>query len=196
MLSPVNQNTVQGTSVEEHLKGLDTQELDPSGGTPHTKISCDGPDLPTVSLGGEGTYTSKGKTTLASMNPGDSQDIGMNVSDTSQRVQQLNSGARSTNTSPDPELLKSRKIETEQAQTVCRGGPGYKQCGTEVKEGQDAVECEKCMQWFHGKCQMITKAALNALKKWHGTLVWLCDSCNCSATLKTDNRAPCSCSEP
>ena len=49
----VNQNTVQGTSVEEHLKGLDTQELDPSGGTPDTKISHEGPDLPTASLGGE-----------------------------------------------------------------------------------------------------------------------------------------------
>ena len=192
----VNQNTVQGTSVEEHLKGLDTQELDPSGGTPDTKISHEGPDLPTASLGGEGTYTSKGKTTPASMNPGDSQDTGTNVSDASLRVQRLNSGvyrpfgARSTNTSPDPEQMKSRKIETEQARTVCRGGPGNKQCGTEVKEGHDAVECEKCM--LHGKCQMITKAALNALKKWHGTLVWLCDSC--SATLKTDNRAPCSCS--
>ena len=49
-----------------------------------------------------------------------------------------------------------------------------------VKEGEDAVECEKCMHWFHSKCQGISKAALTALGKWHGTFVWLCSSCMAS----------------
>ena len=33
------------------------------------------------------------------------------------------------------------------------------------------------MNWFHAKCQAISKPAINAAKKWHGTLVWICDTC-------------------
>ena len=48
---------------------------------------------------------------------------------------------------------------------ICNGGPSQSNCGRLVSEDDDAVECEKCMRWFHCKCQGISKAALTALGK-------------------------------
>ena len=98
-------------------------------------------------------------------------------------------GSKSTNTSPNPEAPAPRKMASENDKLVCRGGPGNRNCGARV--GKEGVECDKCMHWFHCKCQAIPKAALTAMGKWHGTLLWLCDSC--SASLKQP--ASCKCSE-
>ena len=76
-------------------------------------------------------------------------------------------GRRSTNQSPDGGQANSK--------TVCKGGPGKPRCDKEV--GVESVECDKCLNWFHIKCQGISKAALNVLSKWHGTLLWLCHKC-------------------
>ena len=74
---------------------------------------------------------------------------------------------------------------------MCKGGPSKPNCGRKVTDGVDAVECEKCLNWFHCKCQGISKPALNALRKWHGTLLWLCDKCTEAVKEKTQPICEC-----
>ena len=87
-------------------------------------------------------------------------------------------GTRSNNASPD---LSAGSLGTgpgsPKGLSVCTGGPGKAQCNNEVMEGEGGVECEKCSRWYHSKCQGLSKGAMSALNKWHGTLVWLCDAC-------------------
>ena len=82
-------------------------------------------------------------------------------------------GSRSRNPSPDPGM----KQDEDEDKLICKGGPGKPNCGKKVMDGEEAVECEKCEKWFHSKCLSISKTALTALRKWHGTLVWLCHQC-------------------
>ena len=87
-------------------------------------------------------------------------------------------GSRSSNTSPAPESqMAEGDVDPDGDLSICKGGPGKRSCGNKVTESEEAVECEKCSRWFHCKCLSISKAALNALKKWHGTLMWLCSKC-------------------
>ena len=88
-----------------------------------------------------------------------------------------------------------RRQASDSIKTVCKGGPSIKHCGAEVKDGQEGVECEKCMYWYHFKCHGIPKAAQNAMKIWHGTLVWLCESCSASLKQPAPAPAPCKCTE-
>ena len=61
---------------------------------------------------------------------------------------------------------------------VCMGGPGKKCCNEVVKDGQQAVQCDKCLGWYHTACQRVTKPALTALKKIEEIGVcWLCSRC-------------------
>ena len=60
----------------------------------------------------------------------------------------------------------------------CAGGPGKKTCNEHVEDGQLAVQCDKCLRWFHAACQKVTKPALTALKKFEDIGVcWLCNHC-------------------
>lgn len=97
-------------------------------------------------------------------------------------------GSRSASTSPDPGI--TRQSEMDKDRTTCKGGPGKLTCGILVKDGDQGVECDKCLNWFHLKCQSVSKTAYSAVQKWHGTLLWLCDKCKKS--LK-DAPAPCRC---
>ena len=89
-------------------------------------------------------------------------------------------GTRSNNTSPEPGSgtgFTATGADSKEP-TVCRGGPGKTACDKEVKDGEGGVECEKCCRWYHSKCQGLSKGAMSALNKWHGTLVWLCNNCS------------------
>lgn len=55
-------------------------------------------------------------------------------------------GSRSPNTSLDPGVLKQGELDKDR--TMCRGGPGKPPCGVRVKD-DDAMECDRCMRWFH-----------------------------------------------
>ena len=104
-------------------------------------------------------------------------------------------GSRSNNASP----IQGAGDTTEQSAelggpnkpdlAVCKGGPGKLLCNNEVKDGEGGVECEKCGRWFHSKCQDLSKGAMTALNKWHGTLLWLCDACNKSLKDKPQPRS-------
>ena len=59
---------------------------------------------------------------------------------------------------------------------ICRGGPNNSNCGVQVVDGDKAVECCRCQQWFHSKCQAIPKLAYDALTKYK-CLTWLCEKC-------------------
>ena len=101
-------------------------------------------------------------------------------------------GSRSSNLSPDPQAPR-HVSEEDGNRSVRKGGSSKPNCGREVDEGEDAVECERCMHWFHCKCQGITKAAHNALRKWHGTLLWLCNKCK--EEMKKSKQSSCKCTK-
>ena len=58
------------------------------------------------------------------------------------------------------------------------------QCRKLVKEDDPAMRCEICEQWFHIKCQQMTKAEYNyiqggsAKKKALNKLHWYCSTCD------------------
>ena len=103
-------------------------------------------------------------------------------------------GSRSNNASPipgagpahsGPDADPPPKDSDNPDLSVCIGGPGKTVCNSEVKHGDGGgVECEKCQRWFHSKCQGLTKWAITALNKWHGTLLWVCDQCKISLKVK------------
>ena len=63
-------------------------------------------------------------------------------------------------------------------EALCVGGPGKKTCNEQVKDGQQAVQCDKCLSWYHAACQKVTKPALSALRKFEDIGVcWLCNHC-------------------
>ena len=59
---------------------------------------------------------------------------------------------------------------------ICQGGPGKFNCGVQVADGDNAVQCDKCKRWFHIKCQSIPEPAHEALVKYE-CLSWLCGKC-------------------
>lgn len=65
--------------------------------------------------------------------------------------------------------------------SACKGGPGKKLCGLEVKDGQAGVQCDMCESWFHTHCQTVSKQAYNALKK-HDIIAFLCSYCRSNNT--------------
>ena len=103
-------------------------------------------------------------------------------------------GSRSNNASPiqgaghPPDQGAEQGGPKKHDLTVCKGGPGKSLCNNKVKDGEGGVECEKCGFWFHSKCQGLSKGAMTVLNKWHGTLVWLCDTCNKSLKDKQQPR--------
>ena len=60
--------------------------------------------------------------------------------------------------------------------TICKGGPGKRNCGEIVRHSDLGVECDKCTNWFHTSCQLIPRAAYDALARFK-VLSWLCPEC-------------------
>ena len=58
-------------------------------------------------------------------------------------------------------------------------------CRKIVKRGDDALECEICQQWFHVKCEEISKAQYKVMLecnkegKKKTKLHWYCKTCDC-----------------
>lgn len=69
---------------------------------------------------------------------------------------------------------------------TCKGGPN-KICGDRVKDGEDAVQCDKCQVWYHAGCQGVAKLALKAIDKHHPLLLWLCHTCKVWLQSKDQN---------
>ena len=80
-----------------------------------------------------------------------------------------------------PGLIASRSPDS-QVPSVCRGGPGVSQCGLEVTDNQQGVQCDLCLNWYHTQCQDLTKAAYNALKRY-SLISFICSSCKKSPNL-------------
>ena len=70
----------------------------------------------------------------------------------------------------------------------CRGGPGNRKCGLEVKNNQQGIQCDLCMAWFHALCQDMSKSAYNALSRHSTTLAFICDKCKRSPPLEKLHR--------
>ena len=82
--------------------------------------------------------------------------------------------------------------DTSADMTCCKGGPNNPVCGNEVKDGDMGVQCSTCEQWFHSKCQSISKMAYNALVK-HKVLSWHCSNCRLLLGQKVKADAGCRC---
>lgn len=50
-------------------------------------------------------------------------------------------------------------------------------CGKEVLASQMGIECEICNEWYHGKCQELTKTAYEVITT-NKTVHWYCTGCN------------------
>ena len=102
-------------------------------------------------------------------------------------------GSRSNNPSPIPGSGSAADTDHDpkpKDPTICTGGPSKPLCNVKVMDGEGGVECEKCSGWFHSKCQGLSKGAMTTLKKWHGTLIWLCDGCASSLKSKPAQKDP------
>ena len=70
--------------------------------------------------------------------------------------------------------------EDRQEVCLCKGGPGKIECGQPVdpsKNGEVGIRCDKCREWYHAPCQMVPKAAVNAVGKY-SMIHWFCTSCH------------------
>ena len=72
--------------------------------------------------------------------------------------------------------LSRSSSDTGSEGLICNGGPGKKNCGNPVKDGEAGVLCDRCHEWSHAACQGIPKAALKAMEKFE-SLAWLCPEC-------------------
>ena len=67
---------------------------------------------------------------------------------------------------------------------------GNHKCELQVKDNQQAVQCDICMNWYHILCQDIPKSAFNALKR-HDAISFICSFCKRLPNLeKFQPRAP------
>ena len=78
---------------------------------------------------------------------------------------------------------------------TCKGGPGNASCGAPVADTDLGVQCDLCCDWFHVKCQLVTKSAFNALEKHINVLSWLCYDCKRSLKQRKDKNCQCSSTE-
>ena len=60
----------------------------------------------------------------------------------------------------------------------CKGGPSI-ECGKAVYNRDEALQCDKCDQWFHCACQGVPPATYR-VAGLHKTLSWLCAKCKAS----------------
>ena len=202
MVSKTDKNHEAG---DQHDKNLHVQRLVMPGTSKQQtnmgKDSAGGSTPPTNKVTRKNMSPTATDPTIFTIS-GSSRDTNGSKGEDTPEVWRLNSvvykpwGSRSTivdvSSDPQPSRQGKERVE-EQDQAVCKGGPGKLMCGIQVKEGDDAVECERCMKWFHCKCQAILKTALTALGKWHGTLIWLCDTCTKSP--KDQSCTPCRCAK-
>lgn len=54
-------------------------------------------------------------------------------------------------------------------------------CNKQVNDGDKALECEVCLQWFHTKCQKVSTKLYNALSDEGDSCAWYCTACKCGA---------------
>ena len=178
---------VNDSEVVEILAKQKTKGKTSGGETPPTELEK-GTDRrpPTLNV-----YEDNDSTLVPSQstrNPGPNH---LTKGDTNPEIRRLDSdaykpwGTRSNNSSPVAGLGSADNKEHDAPNLfVCTGGPGKVVCNITVKEGEGSAECEKCSRWFHNKCQGLSKGAVSAMNRWHGTLLWFCDSC--SKSLKTN----------
>ena len=76
---------------------------------------------------------------------------------------------------------------------ICKGGPGNVSCDAPVTDSDNGVQCDICGDWFHAKCQQVSRYAFNALEKYISTLSWLCY--DCKRALKETKTKKCQCTE-
>ena len=72
--------------------------------------------------------------------------------------------------------LSRSSSDTGSEGAICNGGPGKKNCGNPVRDGDVGVQCDWCNEWFHAACQGTPKVAIRALER-HDSLAWLCTDC-------------------
>lgn len=57
---------------------------------------------------------------------------------------------------------------------ICNGSKGSR-CGKPVQEGEQGIQCDLCMSWYHSQCQDVMGKAYETLQR--SNLAWLCDLC-------------------
>lgn len=50
-------------------------------------------------------------------------------------------------------------------------------CRKDVKNNDDAIECERCLRWLHFECSGLTKGEFDVMKRKNCKLTWLCADC-------------------
>ena len=63
-----------------------------------------------------------------------------------------------------------------------------------VTDSDLGVQCDMCGDWFHAKCQLVSRYAFNALEKYITILSWLCY--DCKRSLKQTKDRNCHCTSP
>ena len=66
--------------------------------------------------------------------------------------------------------------DTAKSADICTGGLGNS-CGRQVKDEDDALECESCHTWFHIQCQNVDRAKYKAIEDLGGEVTWYCSEC-------------------
>lgn len=145
-------------------------------------VTRKGIKLPKLDLDSAGSLADKEQ----EENPNDGSSPLTPVGLVSREVKKLDSVAQTKQNDQINKLERSGDSNNDSHDYKCKGGSN-KLCGLLVRDGEDALQCDKCLEWSHAACQGVSKLALKAIDKHHPILMWLCHECK--VWLKTKDKS-------